>query len=255
MNRNTWLPIVVSALAACATGARDKTRPAPAKRAPLLVDATWLQARRAEVVLVDMQSTRELYERGHMHGARHIMVNDLRDAGIKDLLPVPDLARKLGALGIDENTPVVIYDEVRGKNASWLWFTLHMLGHGEVSLLDEPLSHFAGALETGAGGNIEAKRYRARKNPSGIVDADAVKARIGKTLMIDARPRVQYTAQEPKKKMRGGHVEGAINVPYSVFQGEHGRFLPKAAALRMLESIAGRPLDSRAPTCTSIWHG
>jgi len=240
--------LLVLALLAAACGQKDKAPTAPtgpiqpAKSAPFLVDAAWLKANRDSVVLVDMQSKKELYEKGHIPGAVYASVEDFRDGGIKDLLPVDQLVKKLGALGIDENTYVVAYDEKHGRNATWLWFTLHELGHGEVSLLDGHMNGFEDELVSGPPPTVEAKVYRARKRPGDIVDADYVKSRIGKALLVDARPHVQYTAEKPKKGMKGGHVEGAVNVPYLTFVGEDGKYLAPDAARAKLEAIVGRKI-------------
>jgi len=137
----------------------------------------------------------------------------------------------------------VVYDNTRGRNASWLWFALDKLGHGEISLLDEPLSRFEGRLVKGPPPKVEAKRYRARTEPSDIIDAEGVRARMGEALILDARPHVQYTAERPKKKMRGGHVEGAYSVPYTTFHGKNGKYLDEQEARAVIERIVGRPVE------------
>ena len=100
---------------------------------PPIVDADWLRANRDQVVLVDMQSSRELYEKGHLPGAVHITVNDLRDEK-KLLAPVEVLETRIGDLGIRGDTWVVAYDEKNGRNATWLWYALMQMGHRRFSL-------------------------------------------------------------------------------------------------------------------------
>jgi thiosulfate/3-mercaptopyruvate sulfurtransferase len=246
--------------AACGQEKTERQEPTgpiqPAKSAPFLVDAAWLKANRDSVVLVDMQSSKDLYEKGHIAGAVYANVEDFRDDGIKDLLPTDELEEVLGDLGIDENTYVVVYDEKRGRNATWLWFTLTELGHGEVSLLDGQMDGFE--LVSGPPPAVEKKTYRARREPPDIVDMAYVQGRIGKALMVDARPHGQYTAEKPKKKMKGGHIEGAVNVPYLTFVGEDGKYLSKDAARKKFEAIVGHdvaPDDEIVLYCNSYHEG
>ena len=213
--------------------------PETAVEHPFVVDAAWLRAHRSEVVVVGMHKSREAFEKGHVPGAAFAKVDDFRTEG-KLLKPTAELERRLGELGIDENTHVVIYGDRDGYGAGWLWFTLNRLGHGAVSLLDGNLSGWD-KLETGPPAEIVAKIYRARQEPNDIVDADYLHARMGRAVMLDARVPEQYTGDKPKKGMLGsGHVPGAINVPWNTFHEKDGGYVGETAAGNALASKLGR---------------
>ena len=231
---------LVWGLALLVVAACGAAEPGPARDVPPLVSSAWLAKNRDAVVLVDMQSERADYEKGHLPGAVHVTVDELR-TDKKLLLPVDALAKELGALGIDADAHVVVYDEKRGRNATWMWFALTQLGHTMVSLLDEPFAELEKTFVTDVP-SVDAKTYRARRSPRDIVEADWVKARVGETVMLDARPEGQYTGEKPKKGMRGGHIEGARNVPYTSFFGPDGRALPVDAARAKLTALVGREL-------------
>jgi thiosulfate/3-mercaptopyruvate sulfurtransferase len=115
--------------------------PAGAADMPLLVDATWLHARLSEpdLRIVDMTTEPEDYQKGHISGAVYLHVNDARiavPAGGFRLPTEEEGARLLGALGIEPRTRVVVYDDAGGLHASRLFFTLEVLGHRQVALLD-----------------------------------------------------------------------------------------------------------------------
>ncbi|MHC4547372.1 MAG: sulfurtransferase [Planctomycetota bacterium] len=211
-----------------------------------LVDAAWLHAHRAEVAVVDMQSERKLYERGHLAGAVHATVEDFR-TDRKLLRPRAELERKLGALGIDRDTHVVVYDEKYGRNAGWLWFTLTQLGHRAVSLLDGHLDAWKDRLETGPPPAVAPRTYRARHDPTDLVDAVWVHARLGRILLLDARPTEQYTGVKPKKGMMGGHIPGAVNVPWDSFLGPDKRYLDEEAARAVLAERVARRITKETP--------
>jgi thiosulfate/3-mercaptopyruvate sulfurtransferase len=209
-------------------------------KAPPLVSAEWLRANRAQVVLLDVQSSRELYEKGHVPGARYADFEQFR-TDRKQLAPADVLAARLGALGIDEDTHVVVYDEKHGRNSGYAWYVLAQLGHERVSILDGHMDGFAKELEKGPPPAVEPKTYRPRRQPQ-VVTSEWVKERLGKLPMLDARPVEQYTGAKPKEGMKGGHLPGAVSVPWDAFTGKDGRYLDEAASRRALTALAGREL-------------
>jgi len=225
-----FLPACAALLAAACS--RKPELPA----APPLVDADFVRNHRDAIVLVDMQSERALYEKGHVPGAVHADLEDFR-VQKNYLAPRKDLEERLGALGIDRETHVVVYDELYGRNAGWLWFVLTQLGHTRVSLLDGHMDAFRDELETGPGTTPRPKRYESRRAPPDLVDADEVAARSKDAVLIDARPEEQYTGEKPKKGIRPGHIPGAINVPWESFRGPDRRYLTAEEAAPILERI------------------
>jgi 3-mercaptopyruvate sulfurtransferase SseA len=79
MRRVGLFLFLVGVIAACGKEEQEPSTTVTAREpAPYLVDADWLRRHRDDVVVVDMQSKRELYEKGHIPGAIHLEVNDLR---------------------------------------------------------------------------------------------------------------------------------------------------------------------------------
>src|SRR3990172_6253174 len=93
-------------------------------------------------VLTDPEAGRRAYAAGHIPGAHYAHLNeDLAspigpDSG-RHPLPHPDeLARKVGAWGIGNDSQVIVYDDSFGSIAARLWWLLRWLGHQQVGLLD-----------------------------------------------------------------------------------------------------------------------
>jgi 3-mercaptopyruvate sulfurtransferase SseA len=57
------------------------------------------------------------------HGGRHPFAD------------VTTVSNKLGSIGIDQDTTVIVYDE-EGMFAARFWYQLHYLGHSQVYILD-----------------------------------------------------------------------------------------------------------------------
>jgi thiosulfate/3-mercaptopyruvate sulfurtransferase len=222
----------------------------PGQPTPPLVDADWLRAHRDEVVLVDMQSTKELYEKGHIPGAIHITVNELRDDN-KLLAPVEVLEKKLGALGIRGDTWVVAYDEKEGRNATWMWYALMQMGHRRISLLDGNMSAFKEELETGSAKPEPTTYVAYAKDPKEVVDTDWVIANKDEVLLLDTRPLAQYTGSKPKQGYRAGHMPGAIHFHRGQFLKPDGTFVDVAAG----RELAGKlPRDRKIVVFCNTFH-
>src|SRR5580698_4780689 len=99
-----------------------------------LVTGDWLAAHLHSVVVADVRwslaagARRGDYESGHIPGA--VFVDLDRDLagppspdGGRHPLPDPEqFADRLGALGIGDNTPVVVYDDTEASAAARLWW-------------------------------------------------------------------------------------------------------------------------------------
>jgi thiosulfate/3-mercaptopyruvate sulfurtransferase len=225
----------------------------PAPPAPPLVTAQWVKEHRGGIVLVDVQSSRELYEKGHVPGARFLDFETLRTKE-KQLAGKDVLAARFGALGIDEATHVVVYDEKQGRNSGYVWYALKQVGHPAVSMLDGHMDGFKDELEAGPPPAVEPKTYRPRAGPQ-VVSGEWVREHLGMT-MLDARPFEQYTAEKPKEGMKGGHIPGALSVPWDAFTGPDGRYLDEAAARAALAARVGRelPRDEEIVVYCNSYH-
>src|SRR6266849_9334904 len=105
-------------------------------RANLLVDVEELaKPEIAKQFLVLDARGKEKYATGHIPGA--IWVDPIGWSRVA--LAAQDeeaWAKRIGALGIDRNTRVVIYDDNASKDAARIWWILRYWGIGDVRLLN-----------------------------------------------------------------------------------------------------------------------
>ncbi len=112
---------------------------APRTRGGLLVSPKWLHDRlnNPAVVVLDVERSRSEYEKGHIPGARLLLLSEIvsEHAGVaNELPPAADLQRVFEQLGVSDRTEVVLYGDTLA--ATRAFFTLDYLGHAHTALLD-----------------------------------------------------------------------------------------------------------------------
>ncbi len=223
-----------------------------------LVDAAWLAANLGQdgVAILDIRAGGAAhFAAAHIPGAVHSDYRGWRTTnadGTPGMLPpVPTLEAKIGDLGIDNATHVVIVahgaNAIEMASATRVYWTFKVLGHDAVSVLDGGMAAYAAdparPLEAGTATPRPAT-FVARFRPTLIATKDDVAnaAATGITL-VDNRPGAQYAgdAQHPAVA-RAGTIPGARNTPQPWFIAESGRFR-EADALAEIFAAEGVPRD------------
>ncbi len=207
---------------------------AASERDRLLVSTEWLAGHIADPRLVLLHvGDRAEYDAAHLPGARFVALRDVSaglsgpgdDAALRlEMLPAEDLRQRLEALGIADDSRIVVYF---GKDwvspSTRLLFTLDYAGLGaNSSLLDggQPAWVRAGHPVTAEAvappvGKLSPLRLR-----NSIVDAKFVLERRDSPgfALVDARDAGYYDGVEtggaPEHPHRAGHIAGAHSVPF-----------------------------------------
>lgn len=189
------------------------------------------------------------YADGHVPGAAYVdLPTDLAGPvapdgrGGRHPLPDPDrLAEALRRVGVEDDRPVVVYDDWAGRAAARAWWLLRWLGHGDVRVLDGGWSAWVAA-----GGEVERTATAERPSrggsftprPGAMPVADAAEVARGDAVLVDARDEPRYAGRHEPVDAVAGHVPGAVNVPTGANLDDEGRFLP-AAQLQETYARAG----------------
>ena len=207
---------------------------AAAERDRLLVSADWLAGHLADPGLVLLHvGDRAEYDAAHLPGARFVALRDVsagpsgpgESAALRlEMLPAEELRERLEALGISDDSRVVVYF---GKDwvspATRLLFTLDHAGLGaNASLLDggQPAWVRAGHAVTAEVVAFPAGKLRTLQVRNSIVDAKFVLEHRSSRgfALIDARDADFYNGVEtggaPEHPHRSGHIAGARSVPF-----------------------------------------
>jgi thiosulfate/3-mercaptopyruvate sulfurtransferase len=198
---------------------------------PLLIETETLQSRLGEpgLVVVDVRGRASYEFGGHIPGAVHTTWHEYSDpdAVTKSLLN-PDLAqieRRLGALGIGNETEVVVYSNPYdnwGDEGRMFWM-LEYLGHTRVRILNggwvkwtaekRPFEHGPASPRAGM--------FKARPVKDVAMTKDDLKRIVRgphpQTAILDARSLEEYLGKEISGIPRPGHIPSAVHVAWNQF--------------------------------------
>jgi len=236
-----------------------------------LVSSLWIAERRADPNLRVADASWYLpqagrdakaeYAAGHIPGAVFFDIDALSDetSPWPHMLPPSEtFARAMGALGIGDGTTLVVYDGAGLYSSPRAWWMLRAMGHEDVYILDGGLPAWKRAnypvVESPS--DPEPAHFTARRNPNLIRSFEQMLevVRTRSAQVIDARGHPRFHAQEPEPRpgVRGGHMPGAVNLPYTQFTNADGT-LKSPEALRGL--FAAGCVNLAAPVVTSCGSG
>jgi len=211
----------------------------------VVIDATVLIEADGSGNLLSMNG-RESYEAGHIPKAVFAdLLGDLSDTDnpMEFSVPSPEqFAAAMGALGVGDDSRVVLYDRMNTVWASRVWWMLRWIGFDNAALLDGGLDAW-----TAEGGSVSteavspsAKTLTVRLRPELIADQDEVRASIGdeSVNLIDSMPEQHYRG-EWAMYARPGHITGATNVPTTALFDESGKFRSQDELDVLFESHRG----------------
>ncbi|KAI9360392.1 3-mercaptopyruvate sulfurtransferase [Zopfochytrium polystomum] len=183
----------------------------------VVLDGTWL------IHLLNRDATKE-FEDAHIKGARFFDIDVIADRSSKlpHMLPTAtEFAEQVGALGISNDTHVVVYDAntAIGTAPRVVW-TFRAFGHkGGISVLEGGLPAWKAAgfaVESGPAPAAQPRKYIAKLNAALVRTFEQVHAAVqDKTaLIVDARPFGRFAGTEPEPRpVPSGHIPGSVALP------------------------------------------
>jgi thiosulfate/3-mercaptopyruvate sulfurtransferase len=220
-----------------------------------IVDATY-------ILPPTTRSARKEYEERHIPGAVHFDIDDIAnsDDPLPHMLPSPEkFSSRVRKLGLGDGSRIVVYDTHGMMSAARVWWMFRVFGHGDVAVLDGGLPKWLkeGRLVEDKTPMPRDRHFTARMNQFLVRDLDQVRRALDKKReqVVDARSagRFRGVDPEPRQGLRGGHMPGALNVPYtSLLDPDAKTFLP-AERLEAVFKQAG--VDLKKPIVTSCGSG
>ncbi len=202
------------------------------------VSADWAQQRldAADFLIIDPRSVIR-YTSGHAKNAVNLPTSKASTAN--GLRPIEELARWIGAVGLDDSKTPVLYDNTDGRNAAMLAWLLLYLGRTDVHIMETFWEKWV------AGGrevfyrpvSPTARIFAPRVRPDLRVSLAEVQKPAGRKL-IDFRSRDEFTGKLDTEN-KPGHIPGAVNLVWQDLNGPSQQFLAPREKLLSLFTVCG----------------
>jgi thiosulfate/3-mercaptopyruvate sulfurtransferase len=186
----------------------------------LLFDASWHMPATARDGRAEWQQER-------ISGARYFDFDGRicdPESSLPHMLPDADsFTRELRALGLNQESRVVVYDSMGMFSSPRAWWMLSVMGCANLALLDGGLPAWkAAGFALQAGENVADYRpgnFNAKLDAKRVVDADRLLSVLDddSVCVLDARPEPRFrgSVDEPRAGLRRGHMPGAVNLPFA----------------------------------------
>ncbi len=198
--------------------------------------------------LTNPEAGRKAYEENHIPGAFYLSLDEdlsgeIQEHGGNHPLPdVEEFAKKLGNIGIDSNTTVVVYDQSNDMFAARLWWMLHYLGHDHVYVLDGGFEHWLanGNAATADIPTPTKKAFKPQPRSNEVIHIQEVKEKLKtkSAVLIDSRARERYLGQVEPLYKKAGHIPGAKNYFWKNVFDHNGRWKSKETLEKQFSSLS-----------------
>ena len=208
------------------------------------------------------RDARAEYAAAHIPGAVFFDIDGIADkkTSLPHMLPPPaEFAAAVGALGIGNNTFVVVYDTYGLMSAARPWWMFRAFGYDKVAVLDGGLPKWkAEGRPLADVPTIPAPRTFTPKFRSRVLrrKSDVLENLKTKTeQVLDARSagRFKGTDPEPRAGLRSGHIPDSLSLPYTALLDPNTQTVLPMDALR--QRFAAAAVDLTKPTVTSCGSG
>lgn len=223
-----------------------------------IVTAQWLyeqlNTQKEDIVVIDVRfdmgnpmAGEEAYSKSHLPEAFFLDIDkDLSGkieahGGNHPLPNMHTLAKKLGAIGVEKQKRVVLYDEEGGMFAARAWWLLHYMGHNAVYLLE---GGWQGWLAKGFDVTDEVPTrqpvvFQPSLRENAVVHMEEVREK-GKeqaAFILDSRSRDRYLGNTEPLYAKAGHIPGAKNFFWKYVLHEDGTWKNKEELEQLFSSL------------------
>ncbi|WP_369308309.1 3-mercaptopyruvate sulfurtransferase [Providencia rettgeri] len=204
---------------------------------------------------------RQRYVEEHIPNAQFFHQDEIADktCDLPHMLPSAEVfSQAVGAMGIDNNTQVIIYSQNNLFSSPRAWWTFTTMGCKHVKILAGGIEAWKAAGFTTQSGEVpppKNKEFKASRKGTNAVNQQQLLDLVneGQIQIIDARaaPRFYGEAPEPRPGLRMGHIPGSKNVPWDLLV-TNGEF-KSPEALKAIFTEQG--VDIQAPSITTCGSG
>lgn len=203
------------------------------------VNTLSIMIRKKNVRVVDVRKEEE-YAREHIPGAVSLPL-----AKILEKESPAQYIELLQDIGVNEDLPVVTYDDTFGALAARVAWTFQYVGHQYSSILEVTFAQWKnmGFRTEKKLNSYKWQSHPLRINQSIYADLDYVEKAASNKVLIDSRERLNFLTE---------HIPEAVNLPYTMLRAD-GKVLSKGEDIRRLLQNRGIHENSELVTyCGSV---
>ena len=205
----------------------------------ILVTTDWVadNLKRQDLRIVESNEDILLYPSGHIPGAVQVdWTTDLNHPITRDYLNGESFANLMSKIGVNPDTTVVFYGDKSNWWAAYALWVSSLFGHKKVKLMD------GGRAKWEAEGREltrEVPKFEPADYPVPSRDDTVIRAFRDQVLdhirannpLVDVRSPLEFTGERLHMEdypnegaLRGGHIPGAVNVPWARATNPDGTF-------------------------------
>jgi len=232
-----------------------------------LVSTGWLADHLGNDGLVVVESDEDilLYETGHIPGAVKVdWHTELNNTVIRDYLDGEAFSALMSSKGISRDDTIVVYGDNYNWWAAYALWVFKLFGHPDVRLLDGGRQKW---LAEWRDTTTQPTVRPATQYPIVERDDATIRALLQDTLahaeegkpLVDVRSPEEFSGERthmpdyPQEGvLRGGHVPGAVNVPWMKAAGADATFRARVELSKLYEESLGLSTDDQVVTYCRI---
>jgi thiosulfate/3-mercaptopyruvate sulfurtransferase len=205
----------------------------------VMVSTEWVEHNRHDtrnIRIIESDEDVLLYHTGHIPEAVNIdWINDLNDPVVRDYVGIDGFGALCARNGIGNDTTVVFYGDKSNWWACYAFWVFKLFGHARCVIMDGGRRKW---MAEGRAMTTEVPVFARQVYNVLMVDEsmrafreDALRQSVGMRSLVDVRSVPEFTGERthmpeyPQEGvLRGGHIPGARNVPWSRATNEDGTF-------------------------------
>lgn len=206
--------------------------------------------------LNEPDEAQEAYECVHIPGAYYLHLDHDLSSPITPETgrhPLPDankLAATLANFGVNQDSQIVVYDDVGGMMAaSRAWWLIRWLGHEKVAVLDGGMQAWKQGFEYDEPAPPQKGNFVANIQQQMVVETADID--LDKMTLLDARAKERFLGEIEPLDTIAGHIPSSLNRPLKDNLVKNRFKTPDVLRQEYLSILGDTPIENVVQTCGS----